>query len=370
MYNNEEIFNFEKNIDTLCFSGGGTKGLVFIGALKALIEKNVVNLDKITKYIGTSAGALFAFLLCVGYSNEEIEEFILSFDFSKLEPDIDCEDLFCSYGIDDGKKLEYLLTRLLEYKLKKSKITFAELFELTNKELIVTATCINNSKVKYFNYKFTPDDDVVLAIRMSISVPFYFFPIKSEGNLYIDGGILDNYPIQFGDRNTTIGLVVLSEKYNKIKDFGNYMIKVIKLILNANLINKIKFYKDCTIGIVSSEKNFIDLKLTLDSKKILIDRGYDKIIRDYNIFAKELANRIINQIIDQVDLSEEKKENVDEDDDEEDLSIKSEKFNSEESFIPELITHQDSTESSSTSELEDFSDSSNTFDNSKNLLAH
>ena len=81
------------------------------------------------------------------------------------------------------------------------------------------------------------------------------------------------------------------------------MIKVIKLILNANLINKIKFYKDCTIGIVSSEKNFIDLKLTLDSKKILIDRGYDKISRDYNIFAKELANRIINQIIDQVTLS-------------------------------------------------------------------
>ena len=263
MYNNEEIFNFEKDIDTLCFSGGGTKGLFFIGAIKALVEKKVFDLNKINKFIGTSAGALFAFLLCIGYTNDEIEEFILNFDFSKLEPDVDCEDLFNSYGIDDGTKLDYLLKRLLQYKLNKKSITFSELFELTNKELIVTATCINNSKVKYFNYKFTPDDDVILAIRMSVSVPFYFFPVKYEGNQYIDGGILDNYPIQFGDRNTTIGLVVLSEKYNKIKDFGNYMIKVIKLILNANLINKIRFYKDCTIGIISSEKNFIDLKLDI-----------------------------------------------------------------------------------------------------------
>ena len=109
MYNNNEIFNFEKEIDTLCFSGGGTKGLVFIGALKALIQKNVINLDKIKKFIGTSAGALIAFLLCIGYTNHEIEEFVLNFDFKKLEPDVDCDNLFCNYGLDDGEKLTFML---------------------------------------------------------------------------------------------------------------------------------------------------------------------------------------------------------------------------------------------------------------------
>ena len=43
MYKNNDTLNFDRNIDTLCFSGGGTKGLVFIGAIKALVEKNVIN---------------------------------------------------------------------------------------------------------------------------------------------------------------------------------------------------------------------------------------------------------------------------------------------------------------------------------------
>lgn len=366
MYNNDEIYNFEKDIDTLCFSGGGTKGLVFIGAIKALIEKNVIKLKNINKFIGTSAGALFAFLLSIGYTNEEVEEFVLNFDFSKLEPDVNCDDIFSNYGLDDGKKLTFMLKKLLHYKTNKESITFEELYELTNKELIIAATCINNSKVKYFNYKFTPEDDVILTVRMSVSVPFYFFPVKYEGNLYIDGGILDNYPIQFGNRETTLGLVVLSEKYNKIKDFGNYMIKVIKLILNANLINKIRFYKDCTIGIISSEKNFIDLKLNLNSKKILIDRGYNKIIKDYNIFTKNLANKIINQIIDKIDNKSKDENSINSElITHNDLSSSQELFSSEELSLSKDIVSSLEEVSSSEENLLSSDNSPIVFDNSK-----
>lgn len=259
---------FDRNIDTICFSGGGTKALVFIGAVKALIDKNVIKLKNIKKFVGTSAGSIISFLLAIGYTPFELEEFVLNFNFSKLEPkNINCDDLFTNFGLDNGNNLVFLLSEMLNFKLKKKSITFKELYDLTENEVIFAATCINTSKVKYFNYTFTPEDDVIQAIRMSISVPFYYFPVLFEGNYFVDGGILDNYPIQFCNKESTIGLVVFSDKKNKFNDFGSYMFKVIKLVLNANLLNKIKNYEDCTIGIVSSEKNFIDLKMNNDSKK-------------------------------------------------------------------------------------------------------
>ena len=301
MYIKNDTLNFDKKFDTLCFSGGGTKGLVFIGAVKALIDKNIVHLDNINKYIGTSAGAILAFFLAIGYTPEELEEFVLNFNFNKLEPNVDCDSLFNNFGIDDGKKLEYLLIKLLNYKLGKNTVTFFELFELTNKELIISTTCINNSKAKYFNYKFTPDDDVILAIKMSIAVPFYFYPVIFEGNHYVDGGILDNYPIQFGNKESTLGFTVVSDKYSQVDDFGNYMIKVIKLFLNASLLNKVRQFKDCTINIVCGEKNFIDFKMDYQAKKIMIDKGYDRVRKIYQEFLRDLTNNIINEIINKVE---------------------------------------------------------------------
>ena len=71
---------FDKEIDTICFSGGGTKGLVFVGAIKALVEKNVIDLSKINKYIGTSAGSIIALLLLIGYTPAELECFLYEFN--------------------------------------------------------------------------------------------------------------------------------------------------------------------------------------------------------------------------------------------------------------------------------------------------
>ena len=137
---------FDKNINTLCFSGGGTKGLVFIGGVKALLDNNIIQLNNINKFIGTSAGSIFAFLLSIGYTPLEVEEFVLSFDFKKLEPNINCDNLFVNYGLDDGKSLMIMLSMMLNHKINKYHITFKELHEITKKELIISATCIINSK--------------------------------------------------------------------------------------------------------------------------------------------------------------------------------------------------------------------------------
>src|SRR3989338_7583819 len=65
--------------ENLVFSGGGIKGLTHCGAVKYLDEIGV--LPKIKKIAGTSAGAIIATLLAVGYTGQELLDFAHSLNF-------------------------------------------------------------------------------------------------------------------------------------------------------------------------------------------------------------------------------------------------------------------------------------------------
>ena len=95
-------------IDTLCFSGGGVKGFAIIGVLEYLEKNNNLDILLIKNYVGTSCGAIISFLLSINYSINEIKEFILNFNFNILINDIDIDNIFINYGIDNGNKIIYI----------------------------------------------------------------------------------------------------------------------------------------------------------------------------------------------------------------------------------------------------------------------
>ncbi len=66
----------------LILNGGGVKGIVHIGALKALDEKNM--LKNITTIVGTSIGGIIGGLYCIGYSPDELFKFVNLFDLKNL----------------------------------------------------------------------------------------------------------------------------------------------------------------------------------------------------------------------------------------------------------------------------------------------
>ncbi len=68
-------------LDTLVFSGGGIKGIGFIGCLNSLENNNLYDYNKINTFIGTSAGAIIASFLAVGYSIPELNEIGLKINF-------------------------------------------------------------------------------------------------------------------------------------------------------------------------------------------------------------------------------------------------------------------------------------------------
>ena len=92
--------------DTICMSGGGLNGFAFIGALEYLNNTNYININSIKNFVGTSIGSVFALLLVCGYLPLELGDFIIDFNFTKINLDISIENIFTNYGISNGERVE------------------------------------------------------------------------------------------------------------------------------------------------------------------------------------------------------------------------------------------------------------------------
>ena len=269
-------------IENIVFSGAGSRIYIFVGFIKALDEHNL--LSNIKSVIGTSSGALIAVLCVLDFKYSEIEEIMLKINTSNLK-NINSENIisfFNDYGLDDGKNFHRIIKIILNIKVKNENITFKELYELTNKRLIITATCVNNMNIEYFDYINTPDIPVIKVLLMSISIPIIFKPIKLENKYYVDGGLISHYPIDFfkDEQEKTLGILVTStmntfKEINNIKDY-------IYNIMTCPLTNMVKTcynnYKDNTV-LIENNSNFLDFNIEYNTKINLIEEGYNETIK-------------------------------------------------------------------------------------------
>jgi NTE family protein len=279
------------NIDTLIISGGGTRCIAVIGALKYL-EKNGI-LSSITKYAGSSAGAMISLLLNIGYTPGEIYDNVFTQDSSSIYDSFFKVpyNLLVNYGLFSGNKIVSSLNELLIKKGYNNNITFKELYEKTNKILVLTGTSLTDRDTYYFNYQTTPDMKVIDAVRISISIPLFFTSINYSFNdvshIFVDGGLLNNFPIFYFDICEHYGKYILTCKdllkdkmiHDKLvksnKTNINYNENVLGIMLlddgetrnvnnyfiSKNIINNFKEYITCFIDTVLSKietDNFVN----------------------------------------------------------------------------------------------------------------
>jgi NTE family protein len=156
----------------LVLSGGGARGVAHLGVLKALDEKGV----SIGQISGTSAGAIIGALYAYGYKPDEILDIIAKTSFfSSLKFAWTLKGLLSLTGLND-----VLLKHIPENS-----------FEILKIPLTVCATDIKRGRVEYFS-----KGELIPAILSSSCVPAVFDPYRFNGQLYLDGGILDNLPVK------------------------------------------------------------------------------------------------------------------------------------------------------------------------------
>ncbi|KAJ8313899.1 hypothetical protein KUTeg_008460 [Tegillarca granosa] len=230
------IYPFEN----LVFEGGGNKGLAYCGAVRVLEELGIYS--NVRRLAGSSAGAMTATLLAVGYNSYEIEEFLSqnlsyffldhSYGYLSLLP-----NLIYGYGWNPGKRIYDWFGEKIAKKVGNPDITFSELYKKTGMELCIVVTNLNHMAEEYCHPKTTPDLIVRLAARMSMSIPGMFqaaqYTERGETNTYVDGWWLSLKPGEsFIEKLQPLdALPALLEKENR---FGTYNEKTIGFLLYAD----------------------------------------------------------------------------------------------------------------------------------------
>lgn len=284
-----------KKIRTLVFSGGGTKCISFIGAVRALQELNMYNYHRVKTFAGTSGGALIAALLIAGYSPEDLMQRICEIDFSKLQH-FSLKKVFTLYGLDSGYNFISEMEKLFEERGFSKRITMKNFYELTRKELYIATTCVNKFKPIYIHHSNFPDISVVHALRMSISVPFIFTSVKYRNDVYVDGGVLDNFPITIFDKNDKhlFGLYLNQFKDQteinvNITNIQEYTIALMSAMSTELQSLKIREYVDRTTEICIRE-NSLDFTITAEKIEKYLSIGYDSIMYQFNEMNSTDAN--------------------------------------------------------------------------------
>lgn len=213
-------YSQEQPIKNLVFEGAGIRGIAYAGVLEEFEKAKL--LDNVTKVGGTSAGAIIALTLSLGYNAQEINKIIYETNFNKFN---DGRYIFFGgihrvrkkFGWYRGAKFSSFLGELIARKTQNADITFSELHKRGFKDLYVTATCLNKQKPLTFSYKTYPDMKIKDAVRISMSIPLYFEAVfidssgavvtkpgnRTDLDVVVDGGIIGNFPIQLFDSVST-----------------------------------------------------------------------------------------------------------------------------------------------------------------------
>ena len=304
-------------IENLVFEGGGVRGIAYAGVLKALEEKKI--LEEVKRVGGTSAGAITALMVSIGYSAAEFKAIIDSTDFSEFN---DGKHMFVGgtkrlvkqYGWYKGEAFLDWLGKLIKRKCGNENITFSQLKEKGFKELKITGTCLNKQKLIVFSNENYPNMPIKNAVRISMAIPYYFGAVftDSSGKIYdqnidslkldvmVDGGVLANYPFFLFDEYNdhwseksrlanpaTLGFMIEEESQlardstdhqlaewsiENVMDFSSSIYNVILGNMTRNTMTEDDWKR--TVVISSKSVGPKVRKLSKKEKQMLISSGY------------------------------------------------------------------------------------------------
>ena len=238
----------------LALSGGGARGIAHLGVIKALNELNI----QPNMIAGTSAGSIAGAMTAAGYSPDYVFEIIQSVGISNY--------LKLSFNLMGLFSLEKLEKILLEHIPHNS-------YQHLKIPLVVCATDIEKSEMVYFS-----EGELAKTIMASCCLPGIFSPIKFQDRLLVDGGIVNNLPIEplesHCDFIIGVNVTPISNEM-PIKTAKDVLMKSLFTAINKNSSEKLK---QCDIAIEPHEIFRYD-GLNLKKAKELYQLGYESALK-------------------------------------------------------------------------------------------
>ncbi|MCK9159183.1 MAG: patatin-like phospholipase family protein [Bacteroidaceae bacterium] len=266
------------------FSGGGAKGMADIGALK-VIEEAGIPIDYI---VGTSMGAIVGGLYSIGYRAHQLDSLVRKQDWNFLLTDrVKPSDmslaerersekylLSASFvknpseiargGLIKGKNLGNLFSNLtIGYH---DSIDFNE---LPIPFACVSCNVVNGDMVVFHN------GNLATAMRSSMAIPGIFTPVRINGMVLVDGGMIDNYPVDVAKAmgaDYVIGIDVKSnmKKADELKTAGDILGQIVDIACQGNYQKNVDM-TDTYIKV--NVKGYSSASFSLEAIDTLINRG-------------------------------------------------------------------------------------------------
>jgi NTE family protein len=196
----------------LVFEGGGVKGIAYIGAMQVLSQRGYLG-DPIRRVGGTSAGAINALIYALGYDIREQQEILNSTDFKNFMDSSfgfvrDFRRLWTDFGWHKGDFFTKWVGDLIEKQLGNKRATFQDLKDAGHPGLYVIGTNLSTGFSETFSHERHPNMQLAEAVRISMSLPLFFRAMRvgSRKDVYVDGGVMLNYPVKLFDRERYIDM--------------------------------------------------------------------------------------------------------------------------------------------------------------------
>ncbi|CDT00961.1 putative Acyl transferase/acyl hydrolase/lysophospholipase [Vibrio coralliirubri] len=155
----------------IAFGGGGVRGFMHLGVIKALAEEGIAP-DVVS---GTSAGSIAATLYASGLSYEEMEIAIEKVGMSDI-----ADFVFSSKGLVNGKNLSEWIN---------SQVTYDDLSDMPM-PVALTATNLTSRETVIIR-----SGNPGHAVQTSSTIPGAFVPVENQGDILVDGGIFSVVPV-------------------------------------------------------------------------------------------------------------------------------------------------------------------------------
>jgi NTE family protein len=281
----------------LVLSGGGAKGLAHIGVLKTLDSLNI----KVDYIAGTSMGAVVGGLYASGYSAKQLDSIFSKLDVNALLQDYTPRESKSFYE----KRNDEIYALTLPFSNFKLGLPSGLSKGLYNFNLISRLTK-HVSDVREFNQLPIPflciatdletGNQVVLekgilaeAIIASGALPTLYNPIEINGRLLIDGGVVNNYPVEeLTSRGITVIIGVDVQEGLKNRTQLNDVTAVLSQINNFSMIEKMEEKKRLTTIYINPEVKGYSV-VSFEKGTEIIQKGNDK-ANEYSNQIKALAH--------------------------------------------------------------------------------
>ncbi|MDR2938555.1 MAG: patatin-like phospholipase family protein [Prevotellaceae bacterium] len=301
------------------FSGGGAKGLVHLGALKAL-EENQIPVDAV---VGTSIGAIVGGMYAAGYSVDEIVNFLQSKDFKKWstgsfehegsyyyrQREDDAEMFSLRMNIDRSGRVKFVLpTNLVPpYQMD---FAFMQLFAgaTAAAKNSLDSLMIPFRAVSYDTYNERPyvpaRGDVGTLIRASMSFPGIFKPAVVDSLLLFDGGMVNNFPVNVAEKDFSPDFIIgvkCTEAYERPTEDD-----VFSHLTNL-MLRRVEYEIAPSRGVLISVDSLrVDL-MDFTKVKMLVDAGYRETMQQMPTIKSRVQRRISAEEMQQKRLAFRKK---------------------------------------------------------------